>query len=116
MKSASFILAGAMLAGCADLELAGPITPEQAAMLSRMQPIRPYQMTFTPIGATPQPYTLSQPIVALPQHSVNAMWTGAQEPVTTVTGLSAWRCQYSANGQSIWRIFQTSCPSSISVQ
>lgn len=104
MRGRFFILAAAAMAGCADMANVP------------MQPYRPYYMTMEPISTPPQSYTPIQPPVAFQQHSVTAMWTGAQEPVTTVTGLSAWRCQYNANGQTVWRIFEMACPSSISVK
>lgn len=104
-----FALVIAALSGCA------PLTPEQAAAMSKVQ-YRPYQMTFTPIGSTPSAYTQLQPPVEPQQHSVIAIWTGSQQMVTTVTGLSAWRCEYTINGQPMWRIFETVCPSSISVK
>lgn len=47
--------------------------------------------------------------------AAQAFWTGNQQPIQTVTGISAWNCEYQYNGQRIWRIFQTSCPSSIEV-
>jgi heme/copper-type cytochrome/quinol oxidase subunit 2 len=48
--------------------------------------------------------------------AATAIWTGRQEQVQTVTYQWAWKCEYNYLGQTFWRIFQTSCPSSIEVQ
>lgn len=53
---------------------------------------------------------------AAPAFAATAFFTGRQEQVQTVTYQIAWRCEYHYNGQSIWQIFQGSCPSSIQVQ
>lgn len=44
-----------------------------------------------------------------------AFWTGKQEQVQTVTYQMAWRCEYNYNGQLFWKVFKTSCPSSVEV-
>lgn len=44
-----------------------------------------------------------------------AFWTGRQEQVTTVTYQIAWGCEYNYLGQTFWRVFQGSCPSSVEV-
>lgn len=51
-----------------------------------------------------------------PQPSVSAFWTGKQVMVQTVTYQSGWNCEYNYAGQTIWRVFIGSCPSSIAVQ
>ena len=48
--------------------------------------------------------------------AATAYWTGRQEQVQTVTYQMAWKCEYNYAGQTFWRVFQTSCPSSIEVQ
>jgi len=48
--------------------------------------------------------------------SATAMWTGRSEPIITVTGQSAWNCEYDYLGRKIWRIFRTQCPAMIEVQ
>lgn len=53
---------------------------------------------------------------AAPAFAATATWTGRQEMVQTVTFKMAWRCEYNYNGQMIYQIFETSCPSSIEVQ
>ena len=55
-------------------------------------------------------------LLAFPAYAATAYWTGKQEPVQTVTYQQAWRCEYNYNGQMIYEIFMTSCPSSIEVQ
>jgi hypothetical protein len=55
-------------------------------------------------------------LVAAPAYAATAFFTGRQEMVQTVTYQQAWRCEYNYNGQMIYEIFQTSCPSSIEVQ
>jgi hypothetical protein len=59
---------------------------------------------------------LSLILLSAPAVAATAVWTGRQEQVQTVTGKSAWNCQYQYNGQYFWRIYETSCPSSIEVQ
>lgn len=49
-------------------------------------------------------------------YAAQAMWTGRQEQVQTVTGKYVWKCEYNYNGQTFWRLFETSCPSSIEIQ
>ena len=46
-----------------------------------------------------------------------AWWTGKSEPVRTVTGRSAIRCEYRYANQTFWRTFAGSlnCPSSVEV-
>jgi heme/copper-type cytochrome/quinol oxidase subunit 2 len=55
-------------------------------------------------------------LAATSAFAATAFWTGRQEQVQTVTYQWAWKCEYNYNGQTFWRIFQTSCPSSIEVQ
>jgi len=54
--------------------------------------------------------------LAAPAYAASAFWTGQQEQVQTVTGKFVWRCQYNYNGQMIYRLFETSCPSSIEIE
>jgi hypothetical protein len=55
-------------------------------------------------------------LVALPAYAATAYWTGRQEQVQTVTYQIAWNCEYNYAGQTFWRVYQGSCPSSIEVQ
>lgn len=55
-------------------------------------------------------------LVSAGANAAQAMWTGRQEMVTTVTYQQAWRCEYNYNGQVFYRIFRTSCPSSVEVE
>ncbi len=55
-------------------------------------------------------------LVAAPAYAATAYWTGKQEQVQTVTYQMAWRCEYNFNGQLLYFVFQTSCPSSVEVQ
>lgn len=54
--------------------------------------------------------------LAAPAFAATAVWTGKQEQVITVTYQIAWNCEYNYAGQTFWRVFQGSCPSSIEVQ
>lgn len=54
-------------------------------------------------------------IVSSPASAGQAFWTGQMEQVTTITGLIAWRCEYNFAGQTFWRVYQYSCPSSVAV-
>ncbi len=54
--------------------------------------------------------------VASPAFAASAFWTGKQEQVQTVTYQMAWRCEYNYNGQMLYFIFKTSCPSSVEVE
>jgi len=49
-------------------------------------------------------------------YAATAFWTGRMEQVHTVTGQIAWNCEYQYAGQTFWRVFSTSCPSTINVQ
>jgi len=51
-----------------------------------------------------------------PASANTAFWTGKQEQVQTVTYKWVWRCEYNYNGQIFYRLFETSCPSSVRVQ
>ena len=59
---------------------------------------------------------LALAIAASQALAATAFWTGRQEMVQTVTYQSAWNCQYNYAGQTFWRVFKTSCPSSVEVQ
>lgn len=48
--------------------------------------------------------------------AVTAFWTGRSEMVTTVTYQQDWKCEYMYAGQTFWRVFKNSCPSSIEVE
>lgn len=47
---------------------------------------------------------------------VTAWWTGAQEMVTTVTGLVVWKCGYYVGVETVYRLFKDRCPPSIVVE
>ena len=49
-------------------------------------------------------------------HAATAFFTGRMEMVQTVTYQMAWRCEYNYAGQTFYRLFQNSCPSSVAVQ
>ena len=53
---------------------------------------------------------------AAPAFAATAYWTGRQEQVQTVTGQFVWKCEYNYNGQMVYELFQTSCPSSVEIQ
>lgn len=53
---------------------------------------------------------------AQPALAATAFWTGKQVQVTTVTYKIAWNCEYNYAGQTFWRVYETSCPSSVEVQ
>lgn len=55
-------------------------------------------------------------MVAAHAFAATAFFTGKQEMVQTVTYQSAWKCEYNYNGQKFWRVFKTSCPSSVEVE
>lgn len=48
--------------------------------------------------------------------AASAFFTGRQEQVQTVTYQFAWNCEYNFNGQTLWKVFKTSCPSSVEVE
>lgn len=55
-------------------------------------------------------------IYVAPAWGAVAMWTGRSEQVQTVTYKTAWKCEYSYNGQNFWRLFDSFCPASVQVQ
>jgi hypothetical protein len=55
-------------------------------------------------------------VLAIPASAATAFWTGRQEQVQTVTYKWVWRCEYNYLGQKFWRLFESSCPSSVEVQ
>ncbi|MFA4829206.1 MAG: hypothetical protein WC855_13330 [Thermodesulfovibrionales bacterium] len=55
-------------------------------------------------------------LAATSASAATAYWTGRQEMVQTVTYQMAWNCEYNYVGQIFWRVFKTSCPSSIEVE
>lgn len=48
--------------------------------------------------------------------AATAYFTGRMEMVTTVTYQQAWKCEYNYAGQTFWRVFRNSCPSSVEVE
>ena len=88
-----------------------------AAQIMQNRPLIP-PVQFTPITPTnvhsvsnfqlPSPPTITT--------GVTAMWTGNQRQVQTVTNQFGWTCEYRYGGQTFWRTFVGSCPSSIQVQ
>lgn len=53
---------------------------------------------------------------SIPLIAGSAYWTGRSEVVQTVTYRTAWKCEYNYNGKTIYQLFDTSCPSSITVE
>ena len=51
-----------------------------------------------------------------PAYAAQAIWTGQQEQVQTVTGKFVWRCYYNYNGQVFSRLFEMSCPPSVEIE
>lgn len=52
--------------------------------------------------------------------SVEALWTGAAQQGTSVTGQPGWSCEYDYNGRRFWRFFPDpiasgGCPASVRV-
>jgi hypothetical protein len=58
---------------------------------------------------------ISAATAGVAEAAVRAMWTGRHEMVQTVTYRMAWNCQYMANGQTFWMVFDKFCPSSVDV-
>jgi len=54
--------------------------------------------------------------MAAPAYAAQAIWTGQQEQVQTVTGKFVWRCYYNYNGQVFSRLFEMSCPPSVEIE
>jgi hypothetical protein len=48
--------------------------------------------------------------------AATAFWTGRQEQVQTVTYQFAWNCEYNYAGQTFWKVFKNSCPSSVEIE
>ena len=44
-----------------------------------------------------------------------AFWTGKSEMVQTVTYRMAWRCEYNYNGKIFTELFESNCPSSVTI-
>ena len=47
--------------------------------------------------------------------AATAFWTGRMEQAQSVTGQYVWNCQYMYAGNTFWRAFAGSCPSSVEV-
>jgi hypothetical protein len=76
---------------------------------------RPFQPIPNFIAPAQSPTGYAQSSYA-PQSGVSAVWTGRQNQIQTVTNQQAWNCEYQYSGQSIWRVFSSSCPSAIRLQ
>lgn len=63
-------------------------------------------------NASPPP-TAAPP---LQTSGAQAAWTGQGDHVQTVTGAMAWRCVYDYGGQRFVLMFDSYCPSSVSVK
>jgi hypothetical protein len=74
------------------------------------RPFQPLPMPYPVSGGAPPP-----PAMQI-QQGASAYWTGRQEMGQSVTGMSVWRCEYNYAGQTFWRAFPGSCPSSMQVQ
>lgn len=46
----------------------------------------------------------------------SAYWTGKSEMVRTVTYKMAWKCEYNYNGRIFTELFESGCPSSVTVE
>jgi hypothetical protein len=55
-------------------------------------------------------------LAAMPAYGATAHFTGRMEQVQTVTYQIAWNCEYRYLGQTFWRAFIGSCPSSIEIR
>lgn len=55
-------------------------------------------------------------LISTAAHAATAYFTGRQEQVQTVTYQYAWNCEYNYAGQTFWRVFKNSCPSSVEVE
>jgi hypothetical protein len=47
--------------------------------------------------------------------AATAFWTGRMEQAQSVTYQMVWNCEYNYAGQTFWRAFRGSCPSSVEV-
>jgi hypothetical protein len=48
-----------------------------------------------------------------PTFAVTAIWTGGVVPAQAVTSESGWKCEYRYYGLTFWRVFRTTCPSTV---
>lgn len=88
----------ALQAAAASLNTAPAYKVQQPASLS---PVAPLQLATAP---------------TIPAYTATAYFTGQQRQVQTVTYQSGWNCEYRYAGQTFWRTFVGSCPSSVQVQ
>jgi len=107
-----------------DMELAAAQVQEQSAQNERY---RAALQTAAASFNTAPAYQIQQPrpitsVAPLPSAaapitvSATAYFTGQQRQVQTVTYQTGWSCEYRYAGQTFWRTFVGSCPSSIQVQ
>lgn len=69
-------------------------------------PQLPTQIAMQPVARAP----------AVAAAVATAYWTGKQTQVQTVTYQFGWSCEYSYAGQTFWRTFVGTCPTSVQVQ
>ena len=88
-----------------------------AAQIMQNRPLIP-PVQFTPISPanTSSAPSLQPSVPRMVASGVTAMWTGNQRQVQTVTNQFGWTCEYRYAGQTFWRTFVGSCPSTIQVQ
>jgi hypothetical protein len=79
--------------------------------LQLMQASQPRPLTVAPTTSGAQ-FAPAAPA----QVGATAHWTGKQQQVQTVTYQYGWNCEYTYAGQTFWRTFVGSCPSSVQVQ
>lgn len=48
--------------------------------------------------------------------ATQALWTGRSQIGQSVTGAYGTHCEYTYSGKFFWRMYQGSCPSSITIQ
>lgn len=107
-----------------DLRLQGDAVQQQRAAAAQVQQQAQTVLALQlmqasqPRPLTVAPMTSTSPIapVAPAQIGATAHWTGKQEQVQTVTYKYGWNCEYVYAGQTFWRTFVSSCPSSVLVQ
>ncbi len=55
-------------------------------------------------------------LLSTPAFAATAYFTGAMEPVTTITYQHAWRCEYTCRGFTFYKVFRNRCPMQIEVE
>ena len=70
------------------------------------------------LGADMRKFVLAAALLAVTGSAFagQAIWTGKQEQVRTVTYKMVWRCEYRYNGQTLYFLFESGCPSTVEVE